>query len=474
MKERMSLILALASGGMMLSWFYTWNSFVLHYLSKAPIHIPAAATVLALAAIITAIHRSRGSRWIYVIVFHGIGFFLALLLITYNVNNLPYSFWDTEWVSFYLHAEKGFLEGLALIIIISATLLLWVSGIRLTLITTDERCISIRFDLGLAFFLLLLLIKLLMRYKGFPLSYDRSIGVNFVSFAVLGLFAMGLVRNKGSSLARNITYFRGIGVIVSFTLFVILFGGGMIMLFLPGMTTGAEAGYALIKTATRPIGQILIAILRIFAMGGCKKSQAPPSSGSDGDSANIFKLEGEVGLVELILIWSMTILMALGGLAGIIFMVQFLVRKLLPWLLKWLLTKSPEVTAEQDLWALILHFIANVKRLVISIVSRILNGTAGYKGPDYFYHRLLLWGNRSGLPHALYETPREYGFRLIRFFPNLTKEINYIVDMFNRSVYGGIVPDKQQSSNTNLSWKTMKSPKLWPSRLKLLLFSSRV
>ena len=161
-------------------------------------------------------------------------------------------------------------------------------------------------------------------------------------------------------------------------------------------------------------------------------------------------------------------------MAGIIYVSQFLIRKLFRWFLKWLLTKSPEVTAEQNIWTLILQFIAKVKRLAVSIVSRILHKTSEYRGPDYFYHRLLTWGNRSGLPHALYETPREYGSRLINFFPDLTKEINYIVDMFNRSVYGNIVPDEQQSSNTNLSWKRMKSPKLWPTRLRLLLFSSRV
>ncbi|MFC1863142.1 DUF4129 domain-containing protein [Thermodesulfobacteriota bacterium] len=474
MKKRISLILILASAGMMLSWFYTWNTFVLHYLSKGPIRVPESATVLALAALITAIHRSRGSRWIYVIALHGIGFFLALLLITYNVNNFPYPFWDTQWISFYLQIEKGFTEWLALITLILSTILLWFYGIRLTIITTDEHCISIRFDLGLAFFLLLLLIKLLMRYKGLPLSYDRSIGLNFVAFAVLSLSAMGLVRNKGSSLVRNITYFRGIGVILSFTLFVILFGGGLVLLCLPGMTTGAEIGYDLIRTAARPVGQILIAMLRIFTMGGCRKSPAPVSSVSDGDNGNIFSLEGDVGIVELILIWSMTILIALGGLAGIIFILQFFIRRLFRWLTKWLFAKSPEVEAEQDLWGLILQVIANLKRLAHSIMQRVFQSLAGYNGPDYFYHRLLGWGNRSGLPHAFYETPREYGSRLGHFFPDLTKEINLIVDIFNRSVYGGIAPDEQQSSNTRLSWKRLKSPMLWPARLKLLLFSSRV
>ena len=470
MKERPNILLVIASGGMMLSWFYAWDSFIMLSISRDPIPVSEAAFVLIMACLITAIHQLRGWRWIFIVLLHLMGFSIALSMIIYNYNDFSFSFWNLEWISVFFKIEKGVIEWLLFILIIFLTSFLWFYGIRLAITSTNKFCINIRFDIGMASFLVLLLIKLLMRYKGFIPSYNHSSTIHFISFLILGLFSMGLVRNKISAQGGHISYYRGIGVILSFILLVTIFGGGLVMLFLPGMTSGAEIGYDILKTTTRPVGQIIVVILRFIFMRGCKAS-SQDSSASDLYGIDLSaQAPGDIGLFELILFWSMTIIIAIAGLIGTLMLARMFFR----WFFRWLLSRTLEGEEKQDLWYLILQFFAAIKRAILFIFFKMFNITTGDKKGDYFYRCLLGWGSRSGLPHASVETPKEYGSRLANYFPSSAEEIELIVDMFNRSVYGGITPSDHQFSHAVLSWKKLRSPLLWPSRIKSLLFSPGV
>jgi hypothetical protein len=82
------------------------------------------------------------------------------------------------------------------------------------------------------------------------------------------------------------------------------------------------------------------------------------------------------------------------------------------------------------------------------------------------YTALLKWGRHSGLPRFSSETPREYGIRLKRQFPAVRKEITSIIEVFNLTVYGGIVLKHTQLTLAQAAWRTLSSPLLWGRRLK--------
>ncbi|MBU2026147.1 MAG: DUF4129 domain-containing protein, partial [Proteobacteria bacterium] len=73
----------------------------------------------------------------------------------------------------------------------------------------------------------------------------------------------------------------------------------------------------------------------------------------------------------------------------------------------------------------------------------------------------------SGVVADPSETPLEYGRRLKRQFRSLAEEIDTIVALFNRQVYGQRFPHRQQLSDARLGLRRMQRPALWLSRLKL-------
>ena len=94
----------------------------------------------------------------------------------------------------------------------------------------------------------------------------------------------------------------------------------------------------------------------------------------------------------------------------------------------------------------------------------------GYRDPVQFYCAFLRWGRRSGLPHLLSETPGEYGLRLKKQFPSLTRDIGRIVGAFNLAVYGEVNLDDGQMTRVKHSWKRLRSARHWPARLKSWFF----
>jgi hypothetical protein len=81
------------------------------------------------------------------------------------------------------------------------------------------------------------------------------------------------------------------------------------------------------------------------------------------------------------------------------------------------------------------------------------------------YGRILGWGRRSGLPPAPNDTPCEYGRKLMDHFPKLEKEIDIIIEAFNREVYGEITTSEPVLSSICSALRRMRSPRHWPSRI---------
>ena len=109
-------------------------------------------------------------------------------------------------------------------------------------------------------------------------------------------------------------------------------------------------------------------------------------------------------------------------------------------LLRWLLSRTPgegERRSMREEFFLWLGACRNRWRVFFSFLRSSFSRSSPCLSQVVLSFRLLLvWGKVSGIPIALSETPFEYGLRLGGHFPKLKKEIELIVDHFNREIYG--------------------------------------
>ena len=463
MKSRKDIVLVLFSGGMVLSCFDACTSFVLACISQKPVPLPEAAVILLGAGIITAIHNRRAWRRIYVTILHLTGFLLSCLWLCHGYYRLEFPFPALNRVLQFFLLERAATDWLTLIFILLCAGTLWLCGARLWIKPADRTTLSHRFDLGLAFLLFLLLIKLLIVVKGGLIPMEHSSTGSLPVFMILGLFSMGLVRMKGTSRAGSGAYFRGAGIILGFTLIAFMAGGGLFILFLPGLQTFADTGRDLFGTVIRPVERILIVLCRVFFESGVRR-QFGKAQG--GNALPVINRSGETGFgIFHYLLAGFTMAMLL-GMAG------FIIYRLFKWLLskiKRLFSKVPEEKDNKGPWEFFLLLLCSAINFFGAVRVKIFHNPDAPCMAEKFYRRLLRWGRFSGLRHVVTETPKEYGIRLENRFPGVKKEIRYIIHMHDKAVYGCIFPDSRQISRARLALRKIHNPFLWFARIKFFL-----
>jgi len=463
MNRRKNILLILSSGGMMLSCFYACTSFIFASISQKPFPLPEAAAILFWATIITCILNQQGWRRIYVTVLHLLGLLCSSLWLYHRYYKLEFPFWRLSWVPEFFLLERAITGWFTLILILLCVWILWFCGMRLWTKPTEQTIISHRFDLGLAFLFLLLLIKLVIVVKSGSIPMEPSSTESLISFIILGLFSMGFVRTKSASQEEAVTYIKGAGIVLSFMFITLMLGGGLFILFLPKLQTLAEAGSNLLGTMSESISQILNAwpILSPKAdiFGENELIDIPLINRSGGD----------LGILHYLFIGlSIAILLFMVGIIFPLFLTWFFSK------LKWLFSKTEEENDKQGIWKLLLLVIYSVMNLFSTLWIKILSSPDTSRTTEYVFKLLLRWGRFSGLKHTVSETPKEYGIRLGNRFPHIEKEIGLIIHMHDETIYGFTSPDSHQISRVRLALRRIHSPRLWFTRIKSLCFQNRI
>jgi hypothetical protein len=459
MRPQKSVLLVLSSGGMMLSSFYACSSFILACSSQKPISLSEAGMILFMATLITALHSRRGWRRIYVIGLHILGFLFAFLRLCHNYYGLESPFWSFHWVQEFFMLERAAVSWFVLVLILLCIWILWFCGIRLFTRPTDQTTISDRFDAGLGYLVLLLLIKLVIAVKGVSIPMEHSATRPIISFMILGLFSMGIVRNSSPSQISGITYFKGAGIAMTFTFIILMLGGGLFILFLPEFQNLAETSADLLKTMTKPLGPIVVALIRFVLVWDWQEqwwvdatSRGPSATPQTGEGGGVFELMAAclfIGLTIMILL----------GFGFILYHLFY-----------WLRSKTAAEDERVGIWKLLLSFIRAAKKLFSRLRGRILSDRDGSYTAQKFYQYLLRWGRFSGLRHTVFETPKEYAIRLGHRFPQIEKEIRLIVHLHDEAIYGCISPDDHQISRARLALRRIRNPFLWFARIKSFCF----
>ena len=466
MRERNKYLLILACSGMELAWLYAWATFILTSSVHRPFPLPETIGTFALAAVFTAAAQGRGWRVIQIIGLQVLGFSLAASRIIYVFNYRSEPFFNKEWVIDLVTRPREPLEWLILFLILFLVLVFWIGGVTLARRSTSHLTICSRFDLGIASFFLLLLIELLVLVKGGIEIQDPTTKLLLFPFFIFGLAAIGLARNRGSGQTDYLSGYQEIGVILSFTFVVLLFGTGLVLLFLPYLTLAAEMGYGVLKTVTEPLGPILVSIvLFIFSHRRSQPMNGFVAPGaSKGDVLTPVESSWWTEFFERVVSFGFL------GLFGLVFLALFALA--LWYLFRWLLSRTSSSKKPKSKISLFSLWIARIRLLLSFFWSKILLRSQVRKGTVQLYASLLGWGHHSGLPRFVSETPNEYGLRLEHRFPVVKKEIGLIVKAFNQEVYGEMVPGEQQLKIAQLAWRRLCSPMHWPIRLRSLVLQS--
>jgi len=463
MKKEKRALLFLIIVGMELSWLYAWINFLAISILHKPFPFPEAIGIFALAAGLTLFSKGKGWRIISILGIQVFGFILAALRIVYAFNTSSYSFFSQTWLIEFFNTLRSPLEWINFIFILFLTLMLWVGGITLARRPKAYATISFRFDLGIAIFFFLFLTKLFLLVKG-SVKMEDPISLFFLfSFFVFSLLAIGLVRNRSTSPKDFLPGYQGMGVILSFTVVVVLLGTGLVLFFLPYLTLAAETGYGILKTAAKPLVPILANVLRSIFLHGTNFRHGTEnwSSSSDGSTGNLVSPGESSWWAEL---FDKIFAQGFGGLLGLILL--SVTGLALFFLFRRLLSRTQVSQRKQSIWYSILLWAERLRVFLLSCWRGIIRRVKGYKAAVQLYTALLNWGRHSGLPHSLNETPNEYGFRLKNRFPLLTREIESIIQAFNQEVYGEITLNQQQFAIVKSAWHRLRSPLHWPSRLK--------
>lgn len=285
MKREKRGFLFLVIGGTELSWLYAWATFLTTAILHHPFPFPEAIGTFALASMLTLLSKGKGWRVVYILGIQVCGFILASLRIVYVFNSWSYPFLSQTWLTEFFNTPRGFLEWLYLILILFWALLFWIGGVTLARRSTSYPTLCSRFDLGIAVFFLLFLTKSLLLIKGGIKIEDPISQLLLFPFFLFSLLAIGLVRNQSTTPRNFLSGYQNIGIIISFTLVVVLFGTGLVLFFLPYLTLSAEVGHDILKVVARPLGGILVSVLRFIFFHGAihQEKPSPPSKGSVGD-----------------------------------------------------------------------------------------------------------------------------------------------------------------------------------------------
>jgi len=460
MKRSKGALLFLVILGMELSWLYAWANFLTTSMRHQSFPFPEAVAAFGLAAAITHLSRGKGWRRVTLLGLQVLGLLGVALRIVYSFDPWSSSFLSPAWVAEFLTTSRNPVAWLNLILILLLSLMFWAGGVTLARRSIAYSTLCSRFDLGIAAFTLLFLTKFLLRYKGgleFPEPLSQFL---FFSFFIFSLLAIGLARNQTVAQKDFLPGYRGMGVILSFAAVVLLLGAALVLLFLPYLTLAAEGGYAMLKTASKPLGPVLVSILRfLFARGTLRPE---PSSIPAGGEAGEFITPGEsspwMQVLEKVLTW------VFGSLLGLVLVVVCGVA--LFFLFRWLLSRTPAHQKSHGFWYSILLWIKGLRAMLFSCWKWMRCRGKRYQGATRLYQALQSWGRHSGLPHAASETPLEYALRLRNRFPPLEREVESIIEALHQEVYAEIKLSEKHLSQARLALRRMRSPLHWPSRLK--------
>jgi hypothetical protein len=461
MKRTEKVLLALCGAVLDFAWLYAWAAFSVISLEGNGFPFVNAAVIFAAAALLTRIHTARGLRVIVVVLLQGTGLAAAVLATLYVISGTTQPFLHGQWFTEFFAASHSAVEWLRLGITLFWSIVFWVSGAFFALRPRTHRRICSRFDLGLAAFFALVLLKLALAAKGDIFTGDTMTGPLAFVFFFFGLMAIGMTRTGAAVSPGPVRGRRRLGVVLGFILAVFVSAAGLVLFFQQPLARAAGTGYELLKGGAASAGGVFLWLMRLLYSPNQGKMRQPPSGSGTSIPDHVLSSGGSPWLevVGRIMTW------LFGTVLGVMILIGMVAASI--YLVRWLFSRTrgkesgrrseslPGITRRA--WSLVTLLAGRVRRLI-----------RGRKTAADFYDALTGWSRRSGIRQSRTETPSEFSSRLSGMFPALTKEIGSIVEAFNREFYGEIALTGREMTVLRTNRRRLASPSLWPARLRTL------
>ncbi|MBW2513787.1 MAG: DUF4129 domain-containing protein [Deltaproteobacteria bacterium] len=452
-------LLVPARAGMELSWRYAWAGFLMLLICHRVFPLAETFGAFVAAAVLNRLFEKHSWRLYQSLFLEGVGLAVFALLILYRSWYESVPFFSFTWLNVFFRGSTEQPHQSVLLLILFCLLLVWRGGRLLLKRPMDYHHVCIQFDKGIGLFMLLLLVKFLIQNKAGIFVDGLAMGFLVCAFFLFSLLSIFLVRKQPALEKSFMTGYHGIGIALSMTSLMILFGSAATFFFYPTLTQVADSLQVLLKDASGPLLPVLVAILVFFLAPGKMRDDIGELTGSLSDMSGFSP--PTVGKWETLLLKgiSLGLMVVMGILAaglGSLF-IRYLLRLLMKKHTPNSSQRSPAWFRDAIGWLMSLP--VRVWRKLLSWLESAQNAAAVYSG-------LLVWGRHSGLPLLTGETPAEYGKRLVLHFPDLVEEIDGIIDAFNRETYGRITIDRDILFRLCSAQRRMKRLRYWPSRLK--------
>lgn len=451
MSGRRGRLVAGLAIGMEATWLAAWATCLTAAILHRPFPLGAAAAALLGGYWLTRLHTGRGWLVLAVLAAQAVGLAAAAGGVIHGLYYPGQPLLDAAWVADLLRGGRAPAEWAGLVATLLWPLVFWVSGMKLARRPVTHTALSDRFDLGLAAFFVLCLVKLTAASQGAVLD-DPVSPLFLFPFLVASLLALGALRLGTGEAKTFLPGLQGLGLFLSFAVGAALLAGTLTLFTLPVLASAADAGFVVLRHAGVAVSPFLLWILRLlFAPHALRSDPAPPRSPK---SVQLPLAPPEAGpwmaAIQAVLGWVVLILFALAAAAAV-GVALYLVARLL-------LARTPRTPVDarghaSGLW------LAWLRRLLAPLAS-----LRRPRRPAEFYRRLLGWARRSGLRPAASETPSELGMRLAGAFPRLAVQIGGIVQAFNHEAYAEARVPSEQVAAARAAWRHLRSPRQWPAR----------
>lgn len=456
MSARERLLLHALTHGMELSWLCAWAIFATIGTMGRPFPLVEATVAFVGAFVLTRLSSGRGWRVVWIAAMQGAGLLGASAGILHGLYYPGHSLVQRAWLLDFLGAARSLVDWLVLTLVLAWAIVFWIGGVRLAARPLAYTAVCARFDLGLAAFVLLFLVRLLVAANGGQVA-DRVSHLFLLPFFLASLLAIGTIRLRSDGRKAFLSGYRGLGVFLTFAVGAMLFAAVLTLFSLPYLTMAAEAGLVALKGAGVAVSPFLLWILRrLFAPQTFRADPAPTPSRHDLAAVPAHGPESWwMVMAEKVLLWSAGILLVLAviALAGLCLFL----------LLRFLLSRTPGRPDRRPPVSP-LDWLRRLGRFLSELRARL----AGVQSARDAYRALLAWARRSGLSPALADTPAEIGVRLQQRFPPLRAEIGTIVEAFSEEVYREVVLSPERLAEVGSAWRRLRSPRRWPARLEVL------
>ncbi|MGD9124654.1 MAG: DUF4129 domain-containing protein [Desulfarculaceae bacterium] len=455
-KAKARPLTALSMAGLELCWLSAWANYLSVGIFERPFPWSAALIGFLGAGLVHGLTRGRGLRVYVVVLAHLFGLAVAWLWLMHFYHGHGAGLHETGWLKdlFLASHPITFWFGFFLQNLLCG--LFWWQGAAWQARSRNHEKVLHRFDLGLSLFLLLFLVKFMLRIRFQEVVVDSTalpLLASFFCFSFLAL-AQGRVGQAPTPPGRS----EGTGYFAVIGMGALLLAAGVAAFSLPWLREAADHGYRALKAVAGPIAPYLVQVLRFLLAPSSRLSQA---SGGSGKESGPSMLAGQADSGPAWLIWIVQAvfwLMLAAGAVLIIVMLGFLARRF--WLL--MISRTGRTQKPPPFWEDLRRFMAwLLARLAIWLPGVRIRG----QGPSACLERLGRWGKRGGVKGLPGETPREYGRRLGLAYPRVEEAISRIVQDHESTVYGGRPWGRGQVTGMKKNLRRLKNPRLWPRRL---------